>query len=97
MSDLKNPRLIYLKGILFLLCGIFAVALLLIHSPFWQTGALLAVAIWCFCRFYYFVFYVIQHYVDDDFRFAGLIDFAQYCVGQHVSKTEIPERTDKSG
>ena len=44
----------------------------------WVRLLLLAVAIWSFCRFYYFAFYVIEHYVDPQFRFAGLISFAQY-------------------
>ena len=39
---------------------------------------LLAVSVWCFCRFYYFAFYVIEHYVDSNYRFAGLWSFAGY-------------------
>ena len=33
---------------------------------------LLALAIWAFCRAYYFAFYVIEHYIDPGFKFAGL-------------------------
>ena len=36
---------------------------------------LLAVAIWAFCRAYYFAFYVIDHYIDPSQRYAGLVDF----------------------
>ena len=57
-----------------------AVALLLMEHPDFKTGLLLAIAIWCFCRFYYFAFYVIEHYVDPSFKFAGLWDFAVYLV-----------------
>ena len=42
--------------------------------------ALLAIAEWCFARFYYFAFYVIQHYVDPSYRFAGLGSFAAYLL-----------------
>ena len=39
-----------------------------------------AVAVWCFARWYYFAFYVIEHYVDPGFKFAGLGAFARYLV-----------------
>ena len=80
MKDLTNPRLIKLKGVLFLLIGLMATALLLLDRPELKTAALLAIAIWCFCRFYYFAFYVIEHYVDPGYRFSGLWSFARYLV-----------------
>ncbi len=72
MKDLTNPRLIKLKGGLFLFAGIVAAGLLLFKNPTIRTAALLAITIWCFCRAYYFAFYVIEHYVDPSFRFSGL-------------------------
>ena len=72
MSDLKSSRLIIAKGLLFLLCGILAAGLLIYEHPTVRVGLLLAVAVWCFSRFYYFAFYVVEKYVDDKFRFAGL-------------------------
>lgn len=80
MPDLTNPNLIKLKGILFLFLGLLSSALLLFYAPSITVGLLLAIAIWSFCRFYYFAFYVIQHYVDPSFRFAGLLDFARYVI-----------------
>ena len=82
MADLTRPGLIKLKGILFLLMGVISSALLLVHAPNLTVGFLLVIAIWSFCRFYYFAFYVIQHYVDPGFRFAGLWDFARYMVAR---------------
>jgi hypothetical protein len=76
--DLKNPRLIYLKAGLFVLLGLLACAGVLIESPNFRTAALLILAIWAFCRAYYFAFYVIQHYIDPQYRFAGLGDFLKY-------------------
>ena len=78
MGDLTNPKIIKLKGLLFLVAGILASVLLLIDSPNLRTVALLVIAIWSFCRFYYFAFYVIEHYVDPGFRFAGLGAFLRY-------------------
>ena len=78
MRDLTNPTWIKVKGVLFLLAGLLAAGLLLMEHPEWKTGLLLCLTIWCFCRFYYFAFYVIEHYVDPSFRFGGLWDFATY-------------------
>ena len=78
MADLTDRRLIYLKGGLFLLGGLLAAAGVLLEAPTVRVAILLAIAVWCFARFYYFAFYVIGHYVDPSYRFAGLIDFAKY-------------------
>ncbi|MCA9175718.1 MAG: hypothetical protein KDB14_14635 [Planctomycetales bacterium] len=75
MGDLKNPRVIYLKGWLFLGCGLLSGGLLLARRWDWQDALLLAICVWACCRFYYFAFYVIEHYVDGDYRYAGLFDF----------------------
>ena len=80
MSDLTNPRLIKPKGLLFLLLGLLADGLLLLDSPTARTTALLAICVWSFCRFYYFAFYVIEHYVDPGYRFAGLGSFLRYIL-----------------
>ena len=78
MEDLTDPRWIKLKGILFLIIGLLSAALLIVEAPTWRVAVLLAISIWCFCRFYYFAFYVIEHYVDPSYRFSGLWSFACY-------------------
>jgi hypothetical protein len=78
MTDLKDPRLIYLKGLLFLVLGCLAAGLVVAERPTIKVAALLAIAIWSFCRFYYFAFYVIEHYVDSSYKFAGLTSVAAY-------------------
>src|SRR5437763_8694773 len=78
MADITNPKLLYLKGLLFLIVGLLAAALLFVESPTWPTAILIAIAIWSFCRLYYFMFYVIEHYVDPGYRFAGIFDFLKY-------------------
>ncbi len=80
MGDLKSARLICLKGFLFLLIGLSASALLLIEAPDLKVALLLGTAIWGFARAYYFAFYVVQHYVDDTYKFAGLWSFLQYVL-----------------
>ncbi|HEX4265531.1 MAG TPA: hypothetical protein VH597_14440 [Verrucomicrobiae bacterium] len=80
MKDLTDPRWIKLKGILFLVVGILAATLLILEQPTLKTGVLLVISIWCFCRFYYFAFYVIEKYVDPGYRFSGLWSFVCYLL-----------------
>ena len=80
MGDLKSHRAIIAKGFLFLMAGLMAAGLLLADQPSLRNLLLLVLCIWCFCRFYYFAFYVIQHYVDPEFRFAGLGNFLVYLL-----------------
>jgi hypothetical protein len=80
MKDITNPNWIKIKGLLFLLVGAIASILLLVGNPTWKTGLLLALAVWSFCRFYYFAFYVIERYVDSSYKFSGLWSFGRYLV-----------------
>jgi hypothetical protein len=80
MTDLTNPRAIKIKGLLFLLIGLLSALLLVLDKPSFKHTLLLIIAIWSFCRCYYFAFYVIQHYVDPSFRFSGLGAFVKYLV-----------------
>ncbi|HEY8751883.1 MAG TPA: hypothetical protein VIM11_28130 [Tepidisphaeraceae bacterium] len=80
MRDLQNPKLMYLKGFLFLLIGILSTAMLILEHPTLRNTALLVLAIWAFARFYYFIFYVIEHDVDPTYRFAGLWSFVMYLL-----------------
>lgn len=72
MRDLKSEAWIRFKGLLFVFLGTGAVAALLVEFPFPRVALLLAIAIWSFCRAYYFAFYVIGKYLDPSFRFSGL-------------------------
>jgi spore maturation protein SpmB len=90
MKDLTGATLIKAKGILFLLLGLLSASLLFFGYPTPKTAVLLIIAIWSFCRFYYFAFYVIEHYVDPSYRFSGLLSFALYLIqkkGQTVTLT----------
>jgi hypothetical protein len=86
LTDDVSPRLMYLKAGLFLFTGVFAVVGLLLDHPDPRTAALLAIAIWSFCRLYYFAFYVIEKYIDPEYRFAGLYSFLVYLLKNRHSK-----------
>lgn len=80
--DLRSQTTIFVKGFLFLLLGLLAGGLLLLSVFSIRNLLLLGLTIWSFCRFYYFAFYVIEHYVDKRYQFAGLVDFAKYLLGR---------------
>lgn len=79
-DDLPRAKWMYLKAVLFLVTGLLAVAALLLESPTLRTVFLLGIAIWSFCRLYYFAFYVIEKYVDPTYKFAGLYSFLRYLL-----------------
>jgi hypothetical protein len=96
MGDLKDPRLIYLKGFLFFVAGVLAVTQLLLEHPTLRTAFLLFIAIFCFCRLYYFMFYVIEKYVDSSYRFAGIASFMLYVLRRRASRrAREDERGDR--
>jgi len=80
MTDITNPKLLWAKGALFLLLAIASAALLLLEAASLKVAVLLAVAIWAFCRSYYFAFYVIERYVDPGYRYSGLGSLLVYVL-----------------
>lgn len=78
MKDLNSKNVIYLKGFLFLFTGIISSIIIIIEQPTIKTALLLIIVIWSFARAYYFVFYVIENYVDESYKFSGLLSFIRY-------------------
>ena len=94
--DLTNPRALKLKGLLFLFLALLSAGLLLAESPHGKTAILLGILAWSAARFYYFAFYVLEHYADPNFRYAGLLDLASYLCGRPGSGSRKPEQDDNS-
>lgn len=94
MKDLTDPRWIKLKGLLFLLVGLLSGALLLVESPTLKTAVLLLITVWCFCRLYYFAFYVIERYVDPGYKFSGLGSFVKYWLAKRGTRAETGRRSN---
>ena len=82
MKDLTDPFWIKFKGVLFLFLGLMAAVMLIIDNPTLKDAGLLILTIWCFCRAYYFAFYVIEHYVDPGYKFSGLYSFLKYFLSR---------------
>jgi len=72
LGDLKSKRIIVVKGILFLGIVVGTTALILLEAPSIRLAALLAILVWSSCRLYYFLFYVLEKYVNPNLRYAGL-------------------------
>lgn len=88
MGDIKDSRLLWFKFVLFLIAGLIAVGGALLLFPSVRLALLIGVAIWAFCRAYYFAFYVIERYIDSSFRFAGLFSLIRYAVQNRVFTTK---------
>lgn len=86
MKDPRKPKWIYLKAALFLAIGTVSSILIIANAPNLQICLLLALAIWSFCRAYYFAFYVIEKYVDGSFKFSGLISAAKFLSRSVISR-----------
>lgn len=78
--DIKNPTVLKAKGLLFLFLGLLSGGMLLAQIPTLTAAILLAITIWAFCRFYYFAFYVLHHYADPNFKYAGLGSLIRYLL-----------------
>ncbi len=80
MRDLQSLRLMWLKAILFIVIGLVSAGMILCLLPDWRVGLLLALTVWAFCRAYYFAFYVLEHYADPSFRYAGLFSLVRHLL-----------------
>lgn len=78
MRELSDPFWIKLKAVLFFLLGVMSASLLIFEHPTWKVALLLTIAVWSFCRVYYFAFYVIEKYLDPRYRFSGLVSVLRY-------------------
>ena len=86
LRDLKSSKLIHLKGWLFLFIGFLCALLIIAEMASYKIALLLFLCVWGFCRFYYYAFYVIEKYVDPQYKFSGLISFLLYLINKYWTK-----------
>jgi len=77
MSDLTSKRWIVAKGAMFLVIAILSSGLILSEIPTYRMLLLILLLAWSSARFYYFLFYVLERYVDSSLRYAGVIALMQ--------------------
>ena len=88
-KDISNTGLLYAKGFLFLVAGVLAATILLLENPSLHVAMLLGLCVWCFARAYFFVFYVVEHYVDGKYRYRGIVSFLKYVLRGQVPSEEM--------
>ena len=86
MRDLVNPRWMYLKAALLLTILVSCCLLLFMEAPTWRAALLLALIVWASARLYYFMFYVIERYVDPSFRFSGIGSALRHLLDRSASR-----------
>ena len=64
------------KAVLFVGIAVLAGVMVWLEAPRWSVAVGLVLVGWGSARAYYFGFYVVEHWVDRRFRFAGLWGFA---------------------
>jgi len=79
-DDLSSSKMLKLKGWLFLILGVMSSGILLVEVFTWQRLGLFLLAVWSFCRFYYFLFYVLEQYAGRQRRYAGIADAFWYLI-----------------
>lgn len=90
MTDITSPKLLWIKGILFVILALIASTMLILEMPSLKVAALLGIAVWAFCRAYYFAFYVVENYIDPSFRFAGLGSVLRYALDKRNRNDNQP-------
>ena len=73
MTDLSSRRWIVAKGSMLAAIALVTAALILLEKPSVTRALLLGLLVWASCRFYYFLFYVLERYVDPTLRYAGVL------------------------
>jgi hypothetical protein len=76
----------YLKAALLLTILVSCCLLLFMEAPTWRAALLLALLVWASARLYYFMFYVIERYVDPSFRFSGIGSVLRHLLGPSASR-----------
>ena len=79
-DPISSTRLLHLKGWMFLLVCAGACALILAETPSVKVCILLAIAVWAGCRFYYFLFHVLEAYAGRGRPYSGLFDALRYAL-----------------
>ena len=74
MTDIESKRLIVGKGVLFMLTVVLSAVGLVCYCPRWEVVVLVLILMWASARSYYFLFYVLEKYVDPRLKYSGIVD-----------------------
>ncbi len=85
LYDDLPPVWIYVKWVLFFVILIMSAGMSVVIDEKLQRFVLILATIWSSARFYYFMFYVIEKYVDDSYKFSGVLSFLKYLLQKRKS------------
>jgi hypothetical protein len=77
-QDIRSKGLLHAKGLLFLVIGVVGCGTVVLEVPTLRVAFALGAGIWGICRFYYYLFYVLENYAGRDRKYAGLWDALRY-------------------
>lgn len=77
-QDIRSKGLLHAKGLLFLVIGVVGCGAVLLEVPTLRGAFALGAGIWGFCRFYYYLFHVLENYAGRNRSYAGLWDALRY-------------------
>lgn len=87
-TDITSKQVIVVKGILFLVIMLGCAALLLIQQPTLTAALGVCGLIWAAARFYYFLFYVLEKYVDPQLRYSGICALIAALMRRRVGQSK---------
>ena len=78
MTDIKSKRVIVVKGFLFILISALSAITIVCYCPRIEVIILVFLLMWASARSYYFVFYVLEKYVDPKMKYTGIVDLVKH-------------------
>ena len=80
--DLESKTALYCKALLLVVVLLLSGFVNLSEPGLTLRAISLTIVVWSSARIYYFMFYVIEKYIDPSFRFAGVGAAVTYLIGR---------------
>jgi len=80
--DLTDPRWMLVKALGFVAIALVCLVLIFLETASLKVVGLAVLACWASARAYYFCFYVIEKYIDPEFRFAGIASAVRFLLSR---------------
>ena len=74
MKNIKSQKLIVIKGLLIISITAISAIGIVLYCPRVEVITFLLILIWASARSYYFLFYVLEKYVDPKLKYSGLFN-----------------------
>jgi hypothetical protein len=92
VRQLRSHVAIHVKGALFLALALMSAGILFLLERAAVTALCIVTLAWASARWYYYVFYVIERWIDPSFRYTGVISFVRYALRSRSRRSGRIER-----